>query len=162
MDGSIEHVNIFMSYKELISLLESERDFYGSACIKGTFIDPSLGEVSQTYINTAAKYGNRIYPLNFTKGIGQYVAKTKIDVFSYNVYKYNINLHKYLYSDQFSTRMQVNTWIDQRTNGSIDDIALKSSKQETSDPHMEVYAVSSISPFRLSIFSNQRTQEKVA
>ena len=69
LDGSIEHVNIFMSYKELISLLESERDFYGSACIKGTFIDPSLGEVSQTYINTAAKYGNRIYPLNFTKGI---------------------------------------------------------------------------------------------
>ena len=58
--------------------------------------------------------------------------------------------------------MQVNTWIDQRTNGSIDDIALESSKQEVFDPHMEVYAVSSVSPFRLSIFSNQRTQEKVA
>lgn len=57
--------------------------------------------------------------------------------------------------------MQVNTWIDQRSNGSIDEITLKPSKQETSDPHMEVYAVSSISPFRLSIFSNQRMQEKV-
>lgn len=58
--------------------------------------------------------------------------------------------------------MQVNTWIDQRTNGSIDDIALQFSKQEAPHPHMEVYAVSSISPFRLSIFSNQRMQEKVS
>ena len=58
--------------------------------------------------------------------------------------------------------MQVNTWINQRTNGSIDEITLQPSKQETSDPHMEVYAVSSVSPFRLSIFSNQRMQEKVS
>ena len=57
-----------MAYKDLISSLDEEGEFNSKECIKGTFIDPSLGSVAQNYINTVDKYGSRIYPLDFTKG----------------------------------------------------------------------------------------------
>ena len=57
-----------MKYKELISFLDKEKKFLSEQCIMGTFIDPSLGDIAQNYINTADKYGNSIYPLDFSKG----------------------------------------------------------------------------------------------
>ena len=57
-----------MAYKELVSSLDDEGKFNSQECIKGTFIDPSLGDIAQNYINTVDKYGSRIYPLPFTKG----------------------------------------------------------------------------------------------
>ena len=57
-----------MAYKDLLSSLDEKGQFNSKECIKGTFIDPSLGSVAQNYINTADKYGSRIYPLDFTKG----------------------------------------------------------------------------------------------
>ena len=72
-----------MAYKDLISSLDEEGEFNSKECIKGTFIDPSLGSIAQNYINTADKYGSRIYPLDFTKGEKWYLKSVVYIVYFY-------------------------------------------------------------------------------
>ena len=71
IEEEVDHVDIFLKYKELISFLDKKENFLSEECIMGTFVDPSLGKVAQNYINTAAKYGNSIYPLDFSKGFSR-------------------------------------------------------------------------------------------
>ena len=72
-----------MKYKELISFLDKEDKFLSEQCIMGTFIDPSLGEIAQNYINTADKYGNSIYPLDFSKGFYNNKLSNALNEFRY-------------------------------------------------------------------------------
>ena len=58
-----------MKYRALISILDREQKFFSEECNMGTFIDPSFGKIAQNYINTAFKFGNSIYPLDYTKGV---------------------------------------------------------------------------------------------
>ena len=68
IDDTMDHVNLFIAYKELMSAIKHGAESHRNDCIKGTFIDPSLGVVAQNYINTVDKFGNHIYPLDFTQG----------------------------------------------------------------------------------------------
>ena len=69
IEENVDHVDIFMKYRALISILDREQNFFSEECNMGTFIDPSLGKIAQNYINTASKFGNSIYPLDYTKGV---------------------------------------------------------------------------------------------
>ena len=69
IEENVDHVDIFMKYRALISILDKEQKFLSEECIMGTFIDPSLGKIAQNYINTVSKFGNSIYPLDFSKGV---------------------------------------------------------------------------------------------
>ena len=68
IENAIDHVKLYLSYKQLQDTAKTSETANNNECIKGIFIDDSLAPLTQTYIDTLYKYGAQIYPIDFSLG----------------------------------------------------------------------------------------------